>query len=92
MKSFKFDGIYETNVELPDGAVVTVQPGDIMSLPYDTPGPLWSLSKGKATVDTPDHIPSAYTPGETGDQEAAQASTPVSTGAPASDNTTPQEA
>ena len=59
MKVYQFIGIEETNVGMPDMSVVTVKPGDAMALPYDlSDSPLWKLAKGKATVDTPDHIPS----------------------------------
>jgi hypothetical protein len=42
MARFAFLGSYETNVELPDGSVLLVEPGDVVDLDFDDPGPLWA--------------------------------------------------
>jgi hypothetical protein len=42
MARYVFLGPYETNVELPDGSVVLVEPGDVVALDFDDPGPLWA--------------------------------------------------
>lgn len=42
MARFAFLGAYQTNVELPDGSVVLVEPGEVVDLDFDDPGPLWA--------------------------------------------------
>ena len=42
MARYTFLGAYQTNVELPDGSVVLVEPGEVVNLDFDDPGPLWA--------------------------------------------------
>jgi len=46
MARYVFLGPYETNVELPDGSVILVNPGDVAELDFDDPGPLWGPDAG----------------------------------------------
>lgn len=42
MTNYVFTGDYQTHVTLPDGSIVTVDPGEIVPLDFDKPGPLWA--------------------------------------------------
>jgi hypothetical protein len=42
MANYVFTGDYQTNVSLPDGSVVTVDPGETVKLDFPEPGPLWA--------------------------------------------------
>ena len=42
MATFRFQGIYQTHVALPDESVRLTEPGEIVDLPFDEPGPLWT--------------------------------------------------
>lgn len=64
MKNFRFNGVDQCNPEMPDGTMVTVNPGDIMALPYDDPGPLWTEVPDKPTVAAPESVPEEWTPPE----------------------------
>ena len=69
MAKFVFTGDYQTNVSLPDGSVVLVEPGESVDLDFDEPGPMWAGSRttvGKAAKaaapDAPPEVPTPATP------------------------------
>lgn len=53
MTKFVFTGDYQTHVSLPDESVVLVDPGELVELDFDDPGPLWAgprTNVGKAAA------------------------------------------
>jgi hypothetical protein len=53
MTKYQFTGDYESNVTLPDGSVLLVDPGDVVDLTdfgTDGPGPVWAATKSPVTV------------------------------------------
>ena len=52
MPKFQFTGDYGANVQLPDGSVLLVQPGDVVDLSFNEPGPLWKSTSASLTPAT----------------------------------------
>lgn len=43
MSAYRFTGEYPANVQVPDGSVRLLQPGEVVDFPADTkPGPVWA--------------------------------------------------
>ena len=81
MSRYVFTGVYETNVELPDGSVRLTAPGEAVDF-EDDPGPLWAGSRtnvAKAAV-----VAAAAPPL----QPAPDAPSPASGATPADTSTT----
>lgn len=47
MPDFTFAGTEESIVGLPDGSTVLASPGEVVTLPMSSPGPLWVAAPSK---------------------------------------------
>lgn len=54
MAHYQFLGVSPQAVRLPDGSVSIVDPGDVVELGTQIPGPLWQATAG-GTVRAPRH-------------------------------------